>query len=241
VHVHTYTTCASCGGSLAVRQPGHDTHRDCPPATDIVHTRQRDYLAAVVAGDQAAANHAEHLLDSLDPDPPRLLDAALAYVAWGWPVFPCRPWAKTPALSRKDGGHGLHDATLDPEQIRDWWWRWPLANIGVATGHAFDVVDVDPDGLDWWARVRDQDGLPDCHGQVSTPRAGLHVYITRMGGGNLAGLADGIDYRGLGGYVVLPPSVLSPAAYRTRPVNRTLTYTWISYPSPAIRSASVPS
>jgi len=66
------------------------------------------------------------------------LDAALKYAREGWPVLPLR--GKVPLTK-----HGVKDATRDEAQIREWWTRWPDANIGVVTGKASDlfVVDVD--------------------------------------------------------------------------------------------------
>lgn len=71
-----------------------------------------------------------------------LLDAAIAYAAMGWHIFPCKPLQKVPATL-----HGVKDATTDPDKIRAWWNRWPEANIGLACGEASGVyvVDVDVD------------------------------------------------------------------------------------------------
>jgi hypothetical protein len=85
------------------------------------------------------------------------VDAALDYAARrGWAVFPCcwRGEARKRPLTR----HGLHDASRDPDQIRDWWRRRPDALIGLPTGHASAVVvDVDRkngvDGLDTLAEL----------------------------------------------------------------------------------------
>jgi hypothetical protein len=123
----------------------------------------------------------------------------------------CRPRAKTPLLD-----HGLHDASTDPDQIRAWWDRWPDANIGLRTGDAFDVVDVDgPDGeaaLDATERPAD---APTVDGPTVATGKGWHVYLSPTGRGNRAGLVDHVDWRGRGGYVVAPPSVHpSGARYR---------------------------
>jgi hypothetical protein len=39
--------------------------------------------------------------------------------------------------------HGLNDATTNRARVLAWWTRHPHANIGLATGHHFDVLDVD--------------------------------------------------------------------------------------------------
>ncbi len=123
-----------------------------------------------------------------------LLGAALDYASRGWPVFPCRPREKVPATA-----HGVNDATTDAAQIRAWWARIPDANIGLACGHGLVVVDFDGDEL------------PDVpHTLTVSTGRGRHVYLDPGGQryGNrtkLGGLS--VDVRGVGGYVVAPPSV----------------------------------
>jgi len=70
-----------------------------------------------------------------------LLGHALCYIARGMSVFPLHARGKTPLTP-----HGLKDATLDTEQIRKWWTRWPTANIGVTTGRLSDLAVLDVDG-----------------------------------------------------------------------------------------------
>ncbi len=98
---------------------------------------------------------------------------------------------------------------LDLEQVRRWWTAEPKANIGLPTGLAFDVLDVDGpealEALEVWSEGRPGD---DVEGPtVATPR-GWHCYVEPTGRGNtvnLGGLA-GVDWRGKGGYVIAPPS-----------------------------------
>ncbi len=143
-----------------------------------------------------------------------LLAAALDYVERGWPVFPCRPGDKVPLAELAP--HGLKEATCDPDVVRAWWECCPGANIGIATGHAFDALDVDgPDALALLELAGDADG-DDVEGPtVETPR-GWHCYVAPTGMGNAVDLVAGVDWRGLGGYVVAPPS--------RRPTGR---YSWI--------------
>ena len=203
--MNSYSTCRVCSEMMFVTDelepPVHPmcADNDTAPYVEQLTTR---FLAAVERGDIPEADRLERLVTDFDAAPPRLLDAALLYASWGWPVFPLRPGGKAP-LTR----HGFKDASTDPAQIRAWWTATPAANIGLPTGLAFDVVDVDvPAGIFEWAKLRDSDAMPDGHGVVTTSSGGRHIYVEPSGGGNLAGLRPGIDYRGRGGFVVAPPS-----------------------------------
>jgi hypothetical protein len=139
-----------------------------------------------------------------------LLDAALEYaVDLGWPVVPLAERAKVPKIGRATGGRGLHDATTDEKQIRQWWGRWPEANIGLRTGIAFDVVDVD--GREGQESILEQfraNGSRLHDGPWSaTGGGGDHFLYLPSGHGNRAGILPHVDYRGEGGYIVAPPSI----------------------------------
>ncbi|MGI8936894.1 MAG: bifunctional DNA primase/polymerase [Iamia sp.] len=132
-----------------------------------------------------------------------LIGWALGYAGLGWPVLPLRPRAKVPTTP-----HGLRDATTDPDVLRGWWERWPAAGIGLTTGHAFDVLDIDG-GVDVWDRF--EGAAPhdewDVTGPIVLTARGIHIYVAATGRGNRAGLLPSVDWRGRGGYVVAPPSV----------------------------------
>jgi hypothetical protein len=102
----------------------------------------------------------------------------------------------------------LKDATTDLDVVRAWWAAEPTANVGLPTGHHFDVLDVDGPQALTALEESGPFGDPDVEGPtVATPR-GWHVYVEPTGRGNtvnLGGLA-GVDWRGRGGYVVAPPS-----------------------------------
>jgi hypothetical protein len=143
-----------------------------------------------------------------------LMDAALTYAARGWPVFPCKPGQKVPATV-----HGVLDATTDTNQIRRWWKAAPAANVAIATGDPGpDVIDVDvkPDGNGYKAfgELREAGLASDPGWYVTTPSGGLHAYYTGTGQRNGTIRGRYIDFRGQGGYVVAPPSVVDDKPYK---------------------------
>jgi hypothetical protein len=254
----TYTTCADCGLLLQVTN-ADTTHEGCTPHTTRVEYLVAQWLAAEIASDTAEADRLEVMIEEIDSAPPRLCAAAGLYASWGWPLFPLLPKGHRSHRGVVSDGkhpatrHGFKDATTDADRIHAWWTRHPDHNIGLATGHAFDVIDIDvpKDGqpvagaIAYAALLDNVDPytgepadvpeelvaqgrglLPDCHGQVATASGGLHLYIEpKPGRGNKAKLYPGIDYRGLGGYVVAPPSTLG---------TRGRAWSWIVKPSPAL-------
>lgn len=131
-----------------------------------------------------------------------LLSAARTYAERGWPVFPLVPKEKKPLTTK-----GLHDASTDRNQILEWWQLFPDANIGVATGHVCDVLDIDsPAAVQHLSAILGRDYRHD--GPVASTGKGKHLFFqSTPEARNRAGLFEGTtDYRGLGGYVVVPPS-----------------------------------
>jgi putative DNA primase/helicase len=123
-------------------------------------------------------------------------------IADSYPVFPCDPISKRP-LTKK----GFKDASQDASQVVGWWRKYPEALIGVPMGRASGLVavDVDPDGREWYRTHRGRLGAHRLHGT----RRGKHL-LYRMNGQaihNSAGeVADGVDVRGEGGYIIWWPA-----------------------------------
>ncbi len=106
--------------------------------------------------------------------------------------------------------NGVKDATGDAAQIEAWWEEEPLANIGLATGGNLYVVDLDGNaGMQAWAALMDRfPGTPPTR-TVITGGGGRHHYFVPPDPAlrnTHWKIAEGIDTRGLGGYVLLPPS-----------------------------------
>lgn len=107
--------------------------------------------------------------------------------------------------------NGFKDATLDSDQIRAWWEQWPNSNIGMPTGprSCYWVVDIDPpDGTQSFEQLRNgHPDLPPIPIQT-TGRLGKQLFFgyEKEIRNSSSVLGQNIDVRGLGGYVVLPPS-----------------------------------
>jgi hypothetical protein len=168
----------------------------------------------------------------------QLRDAAVAYAARGIPVLPLHyplphrtslqpvggnqpptPGADCSCLDPGCGQvgkhplgslvpHGVKDATTNRARILAWWTHHPQANIGLATGHRFDVLDIDgPEGAQAIRTLAAAHGLESSGPLVRTGGDGWHYYLAPTGLGNARpeGL-EHVDWRGRGGYVVAPPS-----------------------------------
>jgi hypothetical protein len=120
-------------------------------------------------------------------------------------VFPCRPHDKRPATA-----HGCKDATTDVIAIQAWWRENPNYNIGIATGAISGIFVLDVDGAEAaLSRLEAQLGKIPPTVEVITAR-GRHLYFKYPDtpvGNTASKIADGIDTRGDGGYVLAPPSV----------------------------------
>lgn len=155
------------------------------------------------------------LLQSVDRSP--RLSAAVTCANMNMRVFPLRPNQKEPATRR-----GFHDATVDFDQIHEWWDQNPDYNVGVCPWPDIAVVDVDVSGgkpgratLD--KLIGELGPLPPTW-IAETATGGLHLWL-RVGDTSRvrASLGAGIDVKiGRTGYLVAPPSRREMGAYQWR-------------------------
>jgi hypothetical protein len=129
-----------------------------------------------------------------------VLEAALRYYMFGFSVIPVGR-NKMPLVEWKH--YQTERATT--EQIKEWWEKYPEANIGIVTGKAFGIVVVD---VEFGGRI---DDLPPTV-IAKTGGGGFHYYYKHPGavvknGVRVGNKDDKRDIRGDGGYVVAPPSV----------------------------------
>jgi hypothetical protein len=155
--------------------------------------------------------------------------AALEYAERGWPVIPLHsPCARGCSCGRAEcespakhprTAHGLKDASRDAETIREWWTRWPDANVGILTGAESGILVLDVDGKQGEESLIELERrgyyLPDSY-TVRTGGGGQHLYFAWPEGADVRNsqskIAPGLDVRGQGGYVVAPPSLHASGA-----------------------------
>ena len=109
---------------------------------------------------------------------------------------------------------GVNSASADPDTIRRWFSDGDgELNLGIATGSrsGIVVVDIDPrhDGDEALADLERQHGELPRTWRFLTGGGGQHIVFRHPGGSipNTAGaVGKGIDVRGEGGFIVVPPS-----------------------------------
>lgn len=154
------------------------------------------------------------------------LEAAIGYARQGWPVLPLwwplgqnrcacgnRECASPGKHPHRFVPTGLKGATTDVEVVTRWFTEVPELNVGLRTGVAFDVLDLDrPEAGRWLADRAEQLGLDtdECWGwgPMSVTGHGHHLLYRPTGARNGSRLAQvaGFDWRGADGYIVAPPS-----------------------------------
>lgn len=130
-------------------------------------------------------------------------ERALEVAQGGVPVFPCQPSTKKPFIQ-----DWPHEASTDPQAIRQWWESWPDALIGVPTGvrTGLVAVDIDPEGAGWFQANRARLGAYRLH----QTKRGKHLLYEYPSSGEVRNstdaLAEGVDVRGEGGYIIWWPA-----------------------------------
>ena len=137
-------------------------------------------------------------------DVDRALNNALALATEKLLCFPCK-LSKRPACR-----HGFHDASNDPEMLRELWKQFPGELVGVRTGETsgIDALDIDAkhqEALDWSAAHHQRIPSTRVH---KTRSGGAHLLFRHASGFRCSAgrLARGVDIRADGGYIIWWPA-----------------------------------
>ena len=146
------------------------------------------------------------------------LNAAQAYAARGWHVFPLARDTKGRFANGRSSHlleRGFRDASTKPEQIAEWWQQWPDANIGlnlVASGLVAIDVDLYKPDCGWNSFVCGKD-IPETFVQDS-PSGGRHYLFASPQTEAFPGrVCSGVDLKHQG-YILLAPSTFDGRRYR---------------------------
>jgi hypothetical protein len=149
-----------------------------------------------------------------------ILAAALAYARFGIAVFPVPTAVKKSFKSAEHSGGRPWGATNDPTKVCRDFTHWSGARIGIPTGAINNLIVVETDtveghSVDGAAALERLEGkfgvLPETRTAIS-PSGSIHRYFRHPGPGikirtTASELGAGIDIRGDGGCVIVPPSV----------------------------------
>lgn len=164
-------------------------------------------------------------MSAADPSEKPMLEHALEYLSLGYPIFPvCSPLMGAhqhfidgrlrDCVGDKVGKNPMRSWKLcqtelpTAAQVRSWWQRWPTANIGMATGSFVDVIVLDCDNGDARQAALEKGGLEKAPAVWTGTPGGIHFWMKHPGYPvkNFVKDIPGTDFRGDGGYVLLPPS-----------------------------------
>jgi hypothetical protein len=149
-----------------------------------------------------------------------LIEAAIDFAKAGCFIFPAKFAAKqkrSHTSAEKSNGNPW-GYTRDPDEIHQYWKRWPRAAIGLPTGvvNGLFVVDVDTlvghdhDGRESLIKLEIKYGSLPRTRMAESPTGSRHYYYKQPLGVripcNASKLGPGIDVRGDGGFVMAPPS-----------------------------------
>lgn len=135
-----------------------------------------------------------------------LQQTALEYILRGWSVIPVGK-NKKPLIEWSQ----FQNRKATEKEITTWWKKYPSANIGIVTGKISNLSVIDIDTQHGGVTPK---GLPQTL-TAKTQSGGWHYYFQYSEGlRNSAGaIAQGVDVRSEGGFVIAPPSIGEKGSY----------------------------
>ena len=143
------------------------------------------------------------------------ISAAHGLASFDWPVFPVNPDTKAPLITGWQSR-----ATCDRSVIVDLFKDYPSAAIGLVTGQKSGLIVIDIDERENFSGLQNFKNAGHDLSQTitaSTPRRGVHLYFKAPPVEvpcSVSKIAEGVDVKADGGYVIAPPSTTKWGEYR---------------------------
>ena len=171
----------------------------------LIEKQEREAQASPLQKREDTAISSENINKILETG--NFLDVAMFYVEHNIKTFPVKRQGKSPLCPK-----GFKSATTDKVVLQEWNKKFPDCNIGIPTGHINGLLVVDVDGEQGFESLNH---LELIYGKLDAPTVitgkGKHLYFKIPENIELkcstSKIADHIDIRANGGYVVAPPSV----------------------------------
>lgn len=171
----------------------------------IIEKQEREAQASPLPKQEDIAVSSQNINNILETC--NFFDIAMFYAEHNIKTFPVKKQGKSPLCP-----NGFKSATTDRGILHEWNKKFPNCNIGIPTGTINNIFVVDVDGE---IGTQSLIALENKYGKLDAPTVitgkGKHLYFKMPENVELkcstSKIADHIDIRANGGYVVAPPSV----------------------------------
>lgn len=171
----------------------------------IIEKQEREAQASPLPNQEDIAVSSQNINKILETC--NFFDIAMFYAEHNIKTFPVKKQGKSPLCP-----NGFKSATMDRVVLQEWNKKFHDCNIGIPTGTINNIFVVDVDGE---IGAKSLIALENIYGKLDAPTVitgkGKHLYFKIPENTNIKSsvskIANHIDIRANGGYVVAPPSI----------------------------------
>lgn len=171
----------------------------------IIEKQEREAQASPLPKQEDIAVSSQNINKILETC--NFFDIAMFYAEHNIKTFTVKRQGKSPLCQ-----NGFKSATMDRVVLQEWNKKFPDCNIGIPTGTINNIFVVDIDGE---IGAKSLIALENIYGKLDAPTVitgkGKHLYFKMPENTNIKSsvskIANHIDIRANGGYVVAPPSI----------------------------------
>jgi len=139
-----------------------------------------------------------------------ILESALEYQSMGFSIIPVQQ-SKKPYIAWEK----YQNQKANENQIKEWWSKYPNANVAIVTGKISNLLVIDIDSEEGIQELNDQISGTIIMPVAESPGGGFHYYFQHVEGITVGSrFIKDCDFRGQGGYIIVPPSTNGQNAYK---------------------------